>query len=300
MPHVLQRCAEVAHVEDILPLDEEAEEAADVEAQAEDCGRLDDEVEGAGAEESAGDVAAVSGKQAGAEVKVELRGTHLQIATQQEVGIQGLAVLGEGEDVVDADFAHRIQRIGDGTQGELDVEAGDGAGDDVLEAQRDSRLGIIIDRRGNVVDSDATCEGEREAECIRLLDRHGSLYGSHRLDGRDRCGNLDLVDCVDDDVVTALAYRSAGALGGSLSLDWSRLFNSLDRGCGLGIINRLKAENDKIRERIKTLLTENRVPVDYMEVRYKCPLCKDTGMTDEGIRCQCYIEREKEAAQWQK
>ena len=65
-------------------------------------------------------------------------------------------------------------------------------------------------------------------------------------------------------------------------------------------MNRLKAENDKIRERIKSLLTENRVPVDYMEVRYKCPLCKDTGMTDEGIRCQCYIEREKEAAQWQK
>ena len=65
-------------------------------------------------------------------------------------------------------------------------------------------------------------------------------------------------------------------------------------------MNRLKAENDKIRERIKMLLTENRVPVDYMEVRYKCPLCKDTGMTDEGIRCQFYIEREKEAAQWQK
>ena len=65
-------------------------------------------------------------------------------------------------------------------------------------------------------------------------------------------------------------------------------------------MNRLKAENDKIRERIKMLLTENRVPVDYMEVRYKCLLCKDTGMTDEGIRCQCYIEREKEAAQWQK
>ena len=65
-------------------------------------------------------------------------------------------------------------------------------------------------------------------------------------------------------------------------------------------MNRLKAENDKIREKIKSLLTENRVPVDYMEVRYKCPLCKDTGMTDEGIRCQCYIEREKEAAQWQK
>ena len=65
-------------------------------------------------------------------------------------------------------------------------------------------------------------------------------------------------------------------------------------------MNRLKAENEKIRERIKSLLTKNRVPVDYMEVRYKCPLCKDTGMTDEGIRCQCYIEREKEAAQWQK
>lgn len=65
-------------------------------------------------------------------------------------------------------------------------------------------------------------------------------------------------------------------------------------------MNRLKAENEKIRERIKSLLTKNRVPVDYMEVRYKCPLCKDTGMTDEGIRCQCYIEREKEAAHWQK
>lgn len=64
------------------------------------------------------------------------------------------------------------------------------------------------------------------------------------------------------------------------------------------VMNKLQKENEKIKEDMERLLTENRVPVDYMEIRYKCPVCKDTGVKDDGTRCQCYTEREKEAAGW--
>ena len=62
----------------------------------------------------------------------------------------------------------------------------------------------------------------------------------------------------------------------------------------------LKKRNDELNNEIKILLSQAGVPGDYMDVHYKCPLCKDTGMLDDGRQCNCYLQRSEEAAQWQK
>ncbi len=46
-------------------------------------------------------------------------------------------------------------------------------------------------------------------------------------------------------------------------------------------------------------LTEANLPIDYMEIRYKCQNCKDTGTNDMGGRCDCFFERQSEAKLWQ-
>jgi DnaD/phage-associated family protein len=72
-----------------------------------------------------------------------------------------------------------------------------------------------------------------------------------------------------------------------------------------GDVNK-KAQLDELREKIfelekkKTyLLTANNIPIDYMEERYRCSRCKDTGVLDTGEQCSCYQEVAKEAAAWQ-
>jgi DnaD and phage-associated domain len=44
------------------------------------------------------------------------------------------------------------------------------------------------------------------------------------------------------------------------------------------------------------LMTENNIPVDYMNVRHLCALCGDTGVKEDGSVCSCYAERAREAA----
>ena len=64
-------------------------------------------------------------------------------------------------------------------------------------------------------------------------------------------------------------------------------------------IQRLRAEADNLTAEKAFLLTDNNYRHDYMDVRYKCDLCKDTGITDTGERCRCFSQRMKEAVEWQ-
>ncbi|MDO4176258.1 MAG: DnaD domain protein [Bacillota bacterium] len=75
-----------------------------------------------------------------------------------------------------------------------------------------------------------------------------------------------------------------------------KLASSLSR---IAVSNRVdkKEATEEIREKIDRistdkafLLTDNGFELDYMDVRYQCPLCKDTGMLDTGERCQCFKE----------
>ncbi|QIB27911.1 ATP-binding protein [Caloranaerobacter azorensis] len=64
------------------------------------------------------------------------------------------------------------------------------------------------------------------------------------------------------------------------------------------IINNPKNYNDKIKEvknkleelkREKAiLLTENNIPLEYMDINYECNKCKDTGFLEDGSKCSCF------------
>lgn len=55
--------------------------------------------------------------------------------------------------------------------------------------------------------------------------------------------------------------------------------------------------NEKVSGKAKALekeksrlMTENNIPQGYMDPKYNCPICKDTGLTESGQLCCCYEE----------
>ncbi len=51
---------------------------------------------------------------------------------------------------------------------------------------------------------------------------------------------------------------------------------------------KIRQEMESLNMEKAFLLTENEYELDYMEMRYTCPQCKDTGMLESGEQCQCY------------
>lgn len=50
---------------------------------------------------------------------------------------------------------------------------------------------------------------------------------------------------------------------------------------------KIRQEMENLNMEKAFLLTENEYELDYMEIQYTCPICKDTGMLDSGEKCQC-------------
>ena len=61
----------------------------------------------------------------------------------------------------------------------------------------------------------------------------------------------------------------------------------------------IRRRTDKMLADKAAILTENGYPADYMEIRFKCKECRDTGTTESGQRCGCFGERTEEAKEWQ-
>ena len=59
-------------------------------------------------------------------------------------------------------------------------------------------------------------------------------------------------------------------------------------------MEKIKAKMDALNTEKAFLLTDNGFELDYMDVKYQCPKCKDTGMLETGERCQCFGEVTKE------
>lgn len=78
----------------------------------------------------------------------------------------------------------------------------------------------------------------------------------------------------------------------------SRLLSIKPGSAGLDERQRLRAERIAIEESKKQLLTANGWPADYLNRKYRCETCKDTGYTDEGMVCGCAKERAAEAYEW--
>lgn len=60
-------------------------------------------------------------------------------------------------------------------------------------------------------------------------------------------------------------------------------------------ISGIKENVEALKKEKVALLTEHDIPVDYANLRYRCDLCKDTGVTESGERCRCYQEVAREA-----
>lgn len=61
-----------------------------------------------------------------------------------------------------------------------------------------------------------------------------------------------------------------------------------------------KKKVDEVNKELSDLLEAEGLDRDYLEVRYLCDKCKDTGMMDDGSVCSCKKERVKEAEEWLK
>lgn len=63
--------------------------------------------------------------------------------------------------------------------------------------------------------------------------------------------------------------------------------------------DRLRFRISELEKEKSRLLTENRIPIDYMDARYHCALCGDTGITRDGGVCRCYEEVSRAASKEQ-
>jgi DNA replication protein DnaC len=63
-------------------------------------------------------------------------------------------------------------------------------------------------------------------------------------------------------------------------------------------MQRLREQRRSLEERKREVLRRSGYPEDYLERKYKCGICKDTGYTDEGRTCTCCRERAEEAYKW--
>lgn len=82
-----------------------------------------------------------------------------------------------------------------------------------------------------------------------------------------------------------------------LSSTGLRLLNAFKKypGRNQEILARMSAENEALTAEKEDLLKAAGFPEDYLELRYDCPLCKDTGFVD-GKKCHCMQKALIEAA----
>lgn len=60
----------------------------------------------------------------------------------------------------------------------------------------------------------------------------------------------------------------------------------------------IKEQRQVLEEDKKELLRENGYSEDYLDRKYRCKACKDTGYTDDGRICSCSVARAEEAYIW--
>ena len=60
----------------------------------------------------------------------------------------------------------------------------------------------------------------------------------------------------------------------------------------------IREQRQTLEEDKKRLLRDNGYSEDYLDKKYRCSVCKDTGFTDDGRVCACSVARAEEAYKW--
>ncbi|WP_069651121.1 ATP-binding protein [Caloranaerobacter ferrireducens] len=53
-------------------------------------------------------------------------------------------------------------------------------------------------------------------------------------------------------------------------------------------IKEIKNKLEELKREKAILLTENNIPLEYMDINYECNKCKDTGFLKDGSKCSCF------------
>ena len=48
---------------------------------------------------------------------------------------------------------------------------------------------------------------------------------------------------------------------------------------------------EKLKMEKAYLLTENNIPLDYLDIKYECSYCEDTGYLKNGDKCHCLKQK---------
>lgn len=56
-------------------------------------------------------------------------------------------------------------------------------------------------------------------------------------------------------------------------------------------ISNISRQQNELINRKNELFIENNIPLDYLELKYECENCKDTGFLENGKRCNCLRQR---------
>ncbi|MBR5229998.1 MAG: DnaD domain protein [Firmicutes bacterium] len=95
------------------------------------------------------------------------------------------------------------------------------------------------------------------------------------------------------------AVPQIAALDTQLTGLGSKLSRGLLSGMTKEEINEARRLMAEAEEERAVLLTENNFTVDYTDIRYSCEKCSDTGLDENGQRCECAKDRMREAEIWQ-
>ncbi len=56
-------------------------------------------------------------------------------------------------------------------------------------------------------------------------------------------------------------------------------------------ITKIREHTEKLKQEKAILLTENNIPLSFLEIHYTCSICQDTGFIKEGHKCQCFKQK---------
>lgn len=70
---------------------------------------------------------------------------------------------------------------------------------------------------------------------------------------------------------------------------------SLDPDDAAVLLEKQKLRNLQAQQEIRRLLLSHSLPEDFLDIRYFCPVCEDTGVKDNRL-CTCFIEQLKKLA----
>jgi DNA replication protein DnaD len=126
--------------------------------------------------------------------------------------------------------------------------------------------------------------GRGKKQIAELLALYEELRGRAEREAEARrqevYARLPEVKRLDEDIRRLSVDRSKAMLSGA--------------GNARGNAEALRRRIGELQSERAVAMTENGFRMDYMDIRYACKDCKDTGTRDDGTRCACFVKRLEE------